>query len=44
MGLPPKIEDFNQQFMGSFLASSAETAFHRNGLQGVHTVIDEEIP
>ena len=39
---PPKIEDFYQQFMESFLASSAETVFHRNDLQEVHTVIDDE--
>ena len=39
----PKVEDFYQQFMRAFLASSAETPFHRNDLRGVHTVINEEI-
>ena len=43
-GHSPKIEDFYQQFMGSFLTSSVETAFHRNDLRGVHAVIDEQIP
>jgi hypothetical protein len=37
---PPTIEDFYQQFMGSFLASSVETDFHRDHLREVHTVID----
>ena len=41
---PPKIEDFYQQFMGSFPPSSVETVFHRNDLREVHTVIDDEIP
>jgi hypothetical protein len=40
---PPKIEDFYQQFMGSFLACSVETVFQENDLQEVHTVIDKEM-
>jgi hypothetical protein len=30
--------------MGLFLASSVETAFHRDDLREVHNVIDEGIP
>jgi hypothetical protein len=41
---PPKIENFYEQFMRSFLASSVEAIFHGNNLRGVHTVIDKESP
>ena len=41
---PPKIEDFCQEFMTSFLTSSVKTVFDRKDLRGVHIVIDEEIP
>ena len=40
----PRIEDFYQQFMGSFLATPVEKVFHRNDLREVHTVIEEGIP
>ena len=41
---PPKIEDFDQQFMGSFLGSSVQTVFYRNDLREVHTVIERGFP
>ena len=40
-GYSRKIEDFYQQFMGPFLASSVETVFRKNNLPCVHTVIED---
>jgi len=40
----PKIEDFYQEFMGSFLACSVETTFYRNDFRRIHNVLEKGIP